>query len=104
MDPAGAQNIVVTATIYVTGTAAGLASAASAACQEYLASIPIGGTNGATNGEVPLSGFYSALQSISPNITEIDIAAPSSNIGISVGFVPVLDPSSSFAIVVVPVA
>jgi hypothetical protein len=99
--PAIAAPIVVTATIYVSGAAGSISADASAAVAEVFAGVPIGGIVGSGSGEVPLSTIYTAISSASPFIVEIDLAAPAGNVSLSLGEVPVLDPSSTFTVVVV---
>ena len=99
---AGDQAIVVAALIYVTGVAGTLATAAAAAVTEYFANIPIGGTNLAINGVVPISGILAAIQSCGTGqITGINLASPLINVVMGSTDVPTLDPSSTFTVIVV---
>jgi hypothetical protein len=101
--PASSVYIVVTATIYIMGSSGGIAAAAQANVEEYLSLVPIGGLNGSSAGEVPQTGILSAIQITSEFlITEIDLVSPSGNTNVGVGGVPILDPSSTFTVVVVP--
>lgn len=100
--PATNLSVVVTATIYVSGSAGTIASEAASAVTEYFSGVPVGGTNGASTGEIPLSALFAAIQAVSPFITEIDISVPSANVIVAAGEVPILDPSSAFTVVVVP--
>jgi hypothetical protein len=101
--PASSVYIVVTATIYIMGSSGGIAAAAQANVEEYLSLVPIGGLNGSSAGEVPQTGILSAIQiTYEFLITEIDLVSPSGNTNVGVGGVPILDPSSTFTVVVVP--
>lgn len=100
---ASEHTIVVTVTIYVLGSAGSVAADAAALVSLYFSLLPIGGTNGSTLGEVPRTGITASIQAANQlGITEIDYASPLTNIALAVNEVPVLDPASSFTVVVVP--
>jgi Baseplate J-like protein len=107
--PAVTVYIAVRVTIYVMGSAGligGINGTASQAVQEFFSLVPVGGLYGSlSTGEVSLSSISAAIQSVAPLfITELQYASPSGPTALAVGQVPVLDPSSTFTVVVVPFA
>jgi uncharacterized phage protein gp47/JayE len=99
--PATDSAIQVVAWIYTTGPVAGLDVLAANAVASYFASLPIGGTNLALDGVVPLSGILSAIQAvIPPAVTGVNLVTPGSNVVLGASSaVPTLATSSAFFVV-----
>jgi hypothetical protein len=105
VQPALTQLILVQAYIYCDGTPNNFATLAANAVEAYFASLPIGGTNLAVTGVVPISGILAAIQNaLTSSVTGINLGSPLVNVTMSSPYVvPVLHPASFFVVTQVPV-
>ena len=94
-------SIVLHPTIYIIGPPGTISADAANAVAAYFAEVPIGGIPGSTAGGVPRSSIEEAIASVAPAfIVEIESGA-GGVIPLNSTQIPILDPSSTFTVIVV---